>query len=66
MSDTTQSSMLIKSPADAPEVNGDPDGEMTERTAAELRDLCERKGEEFDTALTEGQARERIAALKDD
>ena len=37
---------------------------MTDKTAAELRTLCEELGEEFDMALTEAQARDRIAALQ--
>ncbi|SDE85504.1 DUF3072 domain-containing protein [Limimaricola pyoseonensis] len=41
-----------------------PDAPMTEEQAAELRQLCERTGEEFDTSLTEAQAVERIDALR--
>lgn len=38
---------------------------MTEAQAAELRDLCDRTGEPFDTSLTREQADARIAALKE-
>ncbi len=52
----------------------DPDGvepgadhmAMTDEQAAELRDLCDRLGEEFDTSLNKEQAAERIRALKDE
>lgn len=37
---------------------------MTEVQAAELRELCEAKGEAMDASLTQRQASERIAALK--
>ncbi|WP_102109915.1 DUF3072 domain-containing protein [Oceaniglobus roseus] len=40
------------------------DEPMTEKQAAELRQLCEEKGEEYDASLTKTQAEERIAALK--
>lgn len=65
MPKTNQSSMLVKAPAAAPELPETHDAEMTEQTAAELRALCAEKGVEFDTALTEAQARERIVALGD-
>ncbi|QJF52195.1 DUF3072 domain-containing protein [Roseobacter ponti] len=39
--------------------------ELTEKTAAELRDICDQTGEPFDGSLTEGQARRRIIALKE-
>ncbi|SHJ36067.1 Protein of unknown function [Palleronia salina] len=39
---------------------------MTEVQAAQLRELCEKKGEAFDATLTQDQADARIAALKDD
>ncbi|MDW4498730.1 hypothetical protein R5H30_12110 [Sulfitobacter sp. D35] len=42
------------------------DQEMTDKTAAKLRALCEEKGETFDTALTEEQAQARIEALESD
>ena len=42
--------------------DGDP---MTDKQAAVLRALCDKKGEEFDTALTRRQAAERIEALRD-
>ena len=41
------------------------DQPMTSEQAVELRQLCEQTGEEFDTSLTERQANQRIAALKD-
>ena len=49
--------------------SGLPDGDrasspMTEVQAAKLRDLCEKTGEKFDTALTQDQAAERIEFLK--
>ncbi|MBB3711607.1 hypothetical protein FHS00_001178 [Limimaricola variabilis] len=43
----------------------DPDAPMNPQQATILRDLCEKTGEEFDTALTEAQADERIAALRE-
>jgi uncharacterized damage-inducible protein DinB len=60
MSKTTQSSMRVA--VDDPSLSDDQP--MSERTAAELRELCEETGEPFDTALSELQARERIAALR--
>ncbi len=42
----------------------DADDPMTDAQAAELRDLCERTGEPFDTGLTREQADARIEALK--
>ena len=65
MSKTAQSSMLIKSPAAAPDTEGAEGQEMTDKTAAELRELCRKTGETFDTSLTELQARQRIDALRD-
>ena len=38
---------------------------MTDRQAAELRELCEKHDEPFDGHLTQDQAEARIAALKD-
>lgn len=39
---------------------------MTEEQAAELRQICDDKGEAFDRSLTREQADARIAALKGD
>ncbi|MEM8578522.1 MAG: hypothetical protein AAGF60_11765 [Pseudomonadota bacterium] len=39
------------------------DAPMSNRTAASLIEVCLRAGEPVDTALTEGQARERIRIL---
>ncbi|WP_299655985.1 hypothetical protein [uncultured Tateyamaria sp.] len=64
MSSTNQSSRLVVSPASAPDASDESVAEMTEKTAAELRALCEAKGEPFDTALSETQAQQRIEALK--
>jgi hypothetical protein len=58
--------IIGRSPVAAfPAVGGEADGPMTEKQAVILRDLAERAGEEFDTSLTEGQAEERIAALRE-
>ncbi|SLN42746.1 DUF3072 domain-containing protein [Pseudooctadecabacter jejudonensis] len=50
-------------------LNMDPDYDanapMTEVQAAELRALCEKLDEPFDTALNQRQAMERIGALQD-
>ncbi|MFL4468438.1 hypothetical protein ACERZ8_00600 [Tateyamaria armeniaca] len=65
MSNTSQNSFRVAAPGldtDLPEADSD---EMTEPTAAELRALCEEKNEVFDASLTEKQARNRIAALKE-
>ncbi len=48
-------------------VSGDPQGAdepMTDKQSAELRQLCDAKGEPFDGNLTAAQASERIEALK--
>lgn len=42
----------------------DADDPMTDAQAAELRDLCDKRGEPFDTSLTREQAEARIEALK--
>ncbi|MEL6463828.1 MAG: DUF3072 domain-containing protein [Pseudomonadota bacterium] len=65
MTSTNQSSMRVVAPGINPELSEAKDEQITDKTAAELRKLCDEKGEEFDTALTEAQARERIALLKD-
>ncbi|WP_299046056.1 hypothetical protein [uncultured Tateyamaria sp.] len=65
MTSTKQSSMRVVAPEINPPLSEAKDEEITEKTAAELRKLCKEKGEEFDTALTEAQARERIARLKE-
>jgi len=65
MTSTNQSSFRVVPPAATPELSEAHNEEMTEKTAAQLRKLCAEKGEEFDTALTEAQAQQRIAALKD-
>ena len=41
------------------------DAPMTDVQAVELRELCDVKGEPMDANLTQRQADERIAALKD-
>ncbi|SDY20174.1 DUF3072 domain-containing protein [Citreimonas salinaria] len=38
---------------------------MTEQQAVRLRELCERTGEPFDTALTKYQASRRLAYLEE-
>ena len=43
----------------------DDEREVTPQTAARLRDLCNRTGEDFDGNLTEPQALRRIAALEE-
>ncbi|MFQ6551559.1 DUF3072 domain-containing protein [Aestuariibius insulae] len=43
----------------------DPDAPMTEKQAAELRELTEKTGDPFDANLTERQADERIAELRE-
>ncbi len=48
-----------------PEIETHADEPMTPKQAAILRELCERKGEPFDGALTRRQAEERIAYLDD-
>ncbi len=65
MSNTSQNSFRIAAPAldaEIPETNVDG---MTEQTAIVLRNLCEEKSEVFDAALSERQARRRIAALNE-
>ncbi|QFU07308.1 hypothetical protein PARPLA_01169 [Rhodobacteraceae bacterium THAF1] len=42
------------------------DEPMTDKQAAILRDLCEKKNEAFDGNMTREQADARIAALSDD
>ncbi len=44
---------------------GDPDAPMNPKQAVLLRELCDRTGAEFDTALTEAQADERIRTLQE-
>jgi uncharacterized damage-inducible protein DinB len=41
------------------------DEPITEKQAAQLRQLCEELDEEFDGNLTEVQAKKRIAALQE-
>jgi len=41
------------------------DKQMTDKQAAELRELCARLDEPFDAMLTQTQADARIAALRD-
>ena len=54
-------SHLIVDPDSAdPGAANDP---ITEAQAARLRALCDKTGEPFDTALTQGQAAERIEIL---
>ena len=43
----------------------DPRAPMTDRQAARLRELTEKTGEEFDSALTKRQAARRIAFLEE-
>lgn len=64
MSKTTQSTARVTTPEATDRPGIAPDAQMTDKTAAELRTLCEELGEEFDMALTEAQARDRIAALQ--
>ncbi|MEO0390630.1 MAG: hypothetical protein AAF218_06775 [Pseudomonadota bacterium] len=65
MTKTTDPALMTGSPAPMPRVDAHCDTPMTEKTAAVLRELCAKQGEPFDTALTEAQAQERIAALKE-
>ena len=61
----TPESDIIAGPQ-AIDVNAsDGDAALTEKTAAELRDICDEAGEPFDGNLTEQQARLRIIALKE-
>ncbi|MEM8653313.1 MAG: hypothetical protein AAGF36_01095 [Pseudomonadota bacterium] len=65
MTSTNQSSMCVAAPEINPKLSEAKDEDITEKTAARLRELCAEKGEEFDTSLTEAQAQERIALLED-
>lgn len=65
MSKTTQSTMLIHEPAAAIDPGDSENKEMTEETAAELREVCKQAGEPYDASLTELQAKKRIAALRE-
>ena len=55
-------SYLVDHPED---LTHDKDGPMTEIQTVELRQLTEEAGEPFDVALTERQAAQRIAHLRD-
>lgn len=65
MTSTNQNTMRVVSPTATPKLSEAQNEDMTEKTAAELRALCDEQGEEFDTGLTEAQAQQRIAALKE-
>lgn len=56
---------IIAGPQAVDLADGTGDTPITEVTAATLRELCNRTGEEFDGNLTEEQARARIAALEE-
>ncbi|WP_226779417.1 DUF3072 domain-containing protein [Oceaniglobus trochenteri] len=47
-----------------PTVDTHGDEPMTDKQAAYLRNLCDKTGEAFDTALSRRQANERIEALR--
>lgn len=54
---------IIAGPQAVDLAGNDLDAPINEKTALKLQTICEQTGEAYDGNLTEGQARERIAAL---